>query len=604
MLVNVRGNYHKLAGILATLPADDSIQTLDFYYKNFHELSQLAVALSNNDALKNLASFSITINKSGSIDAIVSVLIRNATLQIFKIDYEKNKIDYVDMLAIKSIARLIRSSFTLRCLEITKFTYSDEGMRIFAHALKLNTSIRDLKLSYTEFTPQHLQILFAALCERQYPLQLLDFGYNECFIESKNIRIFKTHGKENFAVLLEYLQGERVPLEVNLNDNCLGEDELVRLLDVVTHNPHINSVSIAYNHVGDQNGNLLGSILATNDTLTKLEISHPIMPVIDALEVNNVLTELKIAHWKGITRPEWLAMFSALKYNSGVRTLYFSNHTQLDEHNDINMLKSCMETNYTLEALEGKGYTSNQLLFIDTYFTRNRRINAIIDSINNNFIGNCEVEEINTKLHQIYRLVGDNIFSLPETHRVVEAMRLLYAAASIRTGDYIMAFAALKKTFTHKCFHSADKVLLTEILMTFRYDYTRFTVYELFMRYYLLYDNAPPNSVEHNLAYRALVAFVHFAEKHQLDDRDLIAADAHMHPVTVEEYMTKPAAVPDDFEEILQDRDFISAIREEFIGRICWWLKFSVKDIFVPRNAAQNIVAIQNTVNVNHCSLS
>jgi hypothetical protein len=138
---------------------------------NAYGASFLASALAVNKSLQSIIMSNNAIGSSQSSKRIAFALMKNSNLKVLKM----SSTGLGD--GIEHFARLVETTKSLKSLDLSANSISDDGATALGNALTFNRSIRSLCLKRNKIGDSGIQVLAAALVSNTV-LEVLDVGGN------------------------------------------------------------------------------------------------------------------------------------------------------------------------------------------------------------------------------------------------------------------------------------------------------------------------------------------------------------------------------------------------------------------------------------------
>ena len=215
----------------------------------------------------------------------------------------------------------------------------DEALAL-AEALKTNTTIQSLNLSYNKLGPE-VDIALAEVLKTNTTLQTLNLEHNN-------------FGPEGFLALAEALKINTTLQSLNLQSSKLGGEGALALAEALKTNTTLQTLNLKWNNINPEEALALAEALKTNTTLQMLDLSgNKLGPegaeaLAEALKANTTLTTLDLSTNDFGTKGA-LALAEALKTNAALQSLSLRFHSLGPEGAEA--LAEALKINTTLQSL-------------------------------------------------------------------------------------------------------------------------------------------------------------------------------------------------------------------------------------------------------------
>jgi len=215
------------------------------------------------------------------------------------------------------MARVSGSLLKLESLKLDWHLLSDAEVVLLGEALKINSTLTELYLSYTEISDQSATGLAEALKTNSTLLEL-HLSHNEI-------------GDQGATGLAEGIKINSALMKLYLNDNKIGDQGATGLAEALKINSVLSELYLAHNAIGDQGVTGLAEALKLNSTLTWLDLENNKVGaqgatgLAEGLKINSTPLELHLSH-NEIGDQGATGLAEALKINSTLMNLYLNNN--------------------------------------------------------------------------------------------------------------------------------------------------------------------------------------------------------------------------------------------------------------------------------------
>ena len=271
---------------ISTSCAPDNIEEDVWSFKEYdcdHLVMCLSECLKEDDTLKKLNISGNSISDDGAT-AISDGLKINNSLQELNMEYNK-----ISNKGAKRIAEAIKVNTTLKILNINDNTISDDGVVSISDSLKSNNSLQELNMSSNQITSEGAKKIAEAI-------------------------------KVNTTLKI-----------LNINDNTISDDGVVAISDSLKSNNSLQELNMSSNQVTSEGAKKIAEAIKVNTTLKILNIrwntisDDGVVAISDSLKSNNSLQELDMSYNK-ITSERAKKIAEAIKVNTTLHTLDLRQH--------------------------------------------------------------------------------------------------------------------------------------------------------------------------------------------------------------------------------------------------------------------------------------
>ena len=247
-----------------------------------------------------------------------------------------------------NLARVFGSHLTLHTLTLT-LRISEAHVVALAEALKQNTSLTQLDLSYNDISAQGVAALAEAL-KHNTSLTQLDLSDNDISDQGaadlaealkQNTSLTQLDLTDNdisaqgAAELAEALKQNTSLTQLDLSDNDISAQGAVDLAEALKHNTSLTQLDLSDNDISDQGAADLAEALKQNTSLTQLDLSdndisaQGAADLAEGLKQNTSLTQLNLSG-NDISEGGAAALAEALKQNTSLTQLGLSRNSISD----------------------------------------------------------------------------------------------------------------------------------------------------------------------------------------------------------------------------------------------------------------------------------
>ena len=152
--------------------------------------------------------------------------------------------------------------------------------------------------------------------------KLVQFYLNSNLLNS-NSNFGRRHiSADRVPILVESLQNNRSLYRLDLRNNPLGDQGILRLIPLLRSLPNLEILNLSYTQYGQTGAEILEEFLATNTTLGEVILSHNItISLIPVLRTNSTLTQVVLS-WSNIDDEKAEEIAGALKLSFSLRVLW------------------------------------------------------------------------------------------------------------------------------------------------------------------------------------------------------------------------------------------------------------------------------------------
>ena len=260
----------------------------------------------------NTPGYRPTLNLSNDLGldealALAEALKTNTTIQSLNLSYNKLGPE-VDI----ALAEVLKTNTTLQTLNLKHNNFGPEGFVALAEALKINTTLQSLNLQSSKLEGEGALALAEAL-KTNTTLQTLNLKWN-------NIN------PEEALALAEALKTNTTLQTLDLSGNSLGPEGVLALAEALKTNTTLQSLNLESNSFGPEGAEALAEALKTNTTLTTLDLrsndfgTKGALALAEALKTNATLQTLLLST-NNVGTKGALALVETLKTNKTLQTL-------------------------------------------------------------------------------------------------------------------------------------------------------------------------------------------------------------------------------------------------------------------------------------------
>uniref|UniRef100_A0A7S4K9R2 Uncharacterized protein n=1 Tax=Paramoeba aestuarina TaxID=180227 RepID=A0A7S4K9R2_9EUKA len=179
---------------------------------------------------------------------------------------------------------------TIRTLSLQNAQIKDEGMTHLVTALDKVTDLRILRVSGNSVTSEGAAKLFAALCMQNTSLREIDVSNNKIdgtgvadllklitsnpHLSSINLSS-NLLGDEGAASVAAALSKAQAPVpSLDLNHNKIGDKGAAAIAELISNSTHITSVNLVGNEIGDEGAAKLADAIAAQPAIESVDLSN------------------------------------------------------------------------------------------------------------------------------------------------------------------------------------------------------------------------------------------------------------------------------------------------------------------------------------------
>ena len=212
-------------------------------------IAHIATALQTN-TMKTLDISDCSISDEGA-ESLASALAVNRSLLELNISFNK-----IGDNGIAHIATVLQKNTTLRTLAISSCSISDEGTESLARALAVNKSLQELNIGFNEIGDNGIAHI-AIVLKTNTTMRMLDIS--GCSISDE--------GAESLVAANKSLQ------ELNIGFNEIGNNGIAHIATALKTNTTMRTLDISSCSISDEGAESLARALAVNRSLQELNIS-------------------------------------------------------------------------------------------------------------------------------------------------------------------------------------------------------------------------------------------------------------------------------------------------------------------------------------------
>ena len=212
-------------------------------------IAHIATALQTN-TMKTLDISDCSISDEGA-ESLARALAVNRSLLELNISFNK-----IGDNGIAHIATVLQKNTTLRTLDISSCSISDEGTESLARALAVNKSLQELNIGFNEIGDNGIAHI-AIVLKTNTTMRMLDIS--GCSISDE--------GAESLVAANKSLQ------ELNIGFNEIGNNGIAHIATALKTNTTMRTLDISSCSISDEGAESLARALAVNRSLQELNIS-------------------------------------------------------------------------------------------------------------------------------------------------------------------------------------------------------------------------------------------------------------------------------------------------------------------------------------------
>ena len=277
----------------------------------FLELEQVLVftcgmlaVQSEETAVELIKLMADAVNKGELEEDLTDLYSFSAALECIK-ECKKEVSDFHE-----GLARTFGSCVKVHTVVLSDVNIGDSGAAMLGLVLEKNTTVEQLRLSFSKLGPAGAEAL-AKMLKTNTTLTQLDLAYNNL-------------GPAGAQALADVLKTNTTLTRLDLSSNNLGPAGAQVLADVLKTNTTLTRLDLRNNHFGPAESKALADSLKTNTTLTKLDLAYNYLDpagtkaLADILKTNTTLTKLNLSY-NHIGSAGAKALVDVLKTNTTLR---------------------------------------------------------------------------------------------------------------------------------------------------------------------------------------------------------------------------------------------------------------------------------------------
>ena len=241
-------------------------------------------------------------------NSLAQALRVNTSLSLLNLSF-----NFIGVAGAISLARALRVNTSLSSLDLSRNSIGDEGASSLAEALKVNTSVSSLNLGNNSIGDEGANSLAQAL-RVNASLSSLNLSTNSISGEGANS-------------LSQALRVNTYLSSLDLYSNSIGAEGANSLSQALRVNTHLSSLDLYSNSIGAEGAKSLAQALRVNSSLSSLNLKSNSIgaeganSLAQALRVNTSLSSLDLS-WNFIGDEGANSLVKALKVNTSLSSLY------------------------------------------------------------------------------------------------------------------------------------------------------------------------------------------------------------------------------------------------------------------------------------------
>ena len=309
-------------------------------------VDELAADTRYLEELKEVLSFTCGM-VAARCEETAEALIKSITVQVNDAEYFRALLGFIsecrrdDSNFHFKMAHVSGSFLKCKCLDVELASIVETDVGVLAEALKVNSTLTMLNLTFNSIGDQGATGLAEALKVNSTLTTLI--------LNDNGI------GHQGATGLAEALKGNLTLTVLCLSDNGIGDQGATGLAEALKVNSTLTELYLNENGIGDQGATGLAEALKVNSTLTELNLAyngisdHGATGFAEALKVNTTLKKLSLFR-NGIGAEGGNGLAEALKVNSTLAELYLEENGIGDE--GATGLAEALKVNSTLTVLD------------------------------------------------------------------------------------------------------------------------------------------------------------------------------------------------------------------------------------------------------------
>ncbi|XP_067040240.1 NLR family CARD domain-containing protein 3-like isoform X2 [Acropora muricata] len=241
-------------------------------------------------------------------NSLAQALRVNTSLSLLNLSF-----NFIGVAGAISLARALRVNTSLSSLDLSRNSVGDEGASSLAEALKVNTSVSSLNLGNNSIGDEGANSLAQALRVNS-SLSSLNLSTNSISGEGANS-------------LAQALRVNTYLSSLDLYSNSIGGEGAKSLAQALRVNSSLSSLDLKSNSIGAEGAKSLAQALRVNSSLSSLDLKSNSIgaeganSLAQALRVNTSLSSLDLS-WNSIGDEGANSLVQALKVNTSLSSLY------------------------------------------------------------------------------------------------------------------------------------------------------------------------------------------------------------------------------------------------------------------------------------------
>lgn len=250
--------------LLSILTPNTNICSIVAYTSNIDTKAAIALAetLRKDNILEVLRLFNNDIDDYG-VTHIAKALTVNKTLKYLNVGMNKE----ITSKGANALAGALRVNSTLQKLDLANCKIDDEGAKALAKAIEVNKNLEMLNIAHNKIGVDGLKALAKAL-EKNTGLQRLYVDSNDsniCSNSSEYVKILAEALKINTS-----LKVLAVSYVLDVEDAVAIGEAVKTFVEALKINPSLEELQFSYSRIGDEGAKAFAGVLAINTTLNKM----------------------------------------------------------------------------------------------------------------------------------------------------------------------------------------------------------------------------------------------------------------------------------------------------------------------------------------------